>query len=147
MEWNWVTIIWLLSYLIGILALFVIPANRKPGEATAWLMLIFLAPLLGAILFLLLGSPKLSRWRRDQQRAMNERIKDLAEEAEQTPELNPIVDPPLSSRFEPHVNLIAELTGMPVMAGNTVELLSDYIGAIDRIVEDIDAAKRFVHIE
>lgn len=147
MEWNWITIFWGLSYLIGILALFIIPANRKPGEATAWLLLIFLAPILGAILFLLLGSPKLSQWRRDQQRAINERIKDFAEEAEQTPALAPIVDPPLQSRFEPHVNLIAELTGMPVMAGNTVELLPDYVGAIDQIVRDIDAAKRFVHLE
>src|SRR5512145_62297 len=95
MGWNWITIIGALSYLIGILALFIIPANRKPGEATAWLLLIFAAPFLGAILFLLLGSPKLSQWRRDQQRAMNERIKDFAEDAEQIPELRRVVDPPL----------------------------------------------------
>jgi cardiolipin synthase len=153
MEWNWITIfgalasLGIFSYVIGIFALFTIPANRKPGEATAWLLLIFAAPILGVILFALLGSPKLSRWRRDQQRAMNERIKDLAEEAEQTPALAPIVDPPLPSRFEPHVNLIAQLTGMPAMAGNTVELLPDYVGAIDRIVRDLDAAKHFVHLE
>ena len=147
MEWNWITFFWVLSYLIGILALFIIPANRKPGEATAWLLLIFLAPILGAVLFFLLGNPKLSKWRRDQQQHMNERIKEFAEEAEQTPALAPIVDPPLHPHFEPHVNLIAQLTGMPVMAGNTVELLPDYVGAIDRIVRDIDAAKRFVHLE
>jgi len=147
MEWNWITIFRVLSYLICFVALLIIPANRKPGEATAWLMLIFLAPFVGLILFLLLGSPKLSKWRRDQQRAMNERIKDFAEEAEQKPELRPVVDPPLPARFEPHAHLIAQLTGMPVMAGNTVELLSDYVGAVDRIVRDIDAAKRFVHIE
>jgi cardiolipin synthase len=57
MDWNWVIIATALSYVIGIVALFVVPHNRKPGEATAWLMLIFLAPFLGAILFLLLGSP------------------------------------------------------------------------------------------
>src|SRR6185436_21137342 len=100
MEWNWITIFGALaylgvfSYIIGILALFTIPANRKPGEATAWLLLIFAAPLLGAILFLLLGSPKLSQWRRDQQRAMNERVKEFVEESEQKPELRPIVHPP-----------------------------------------------------
>ena len=33
------------------------------------------------------------------------------------------------------------------MAGNTVELLPDYVGAVDQIVRDIDAAKRFVHLE
>ncbi len=147
MQWNWITILGVLSYLIGILALFIIPANRKPGEATAWLLLIFLAPILGAILFLLLGNPKLSQWRREQQRAMNERIKDLAEEAEHIPELAPLVDPPLPGRYEPFVDLIARLTGMPVMAGNTVELLPDYVGAVDRIVQDIDAAQRYVHLE
>src|SRR5215217_3680437 len=147
MHWNWITILGALSYLIGILALFIIPANRKPGEATAWLLLIFLAPFLGAILFLLLGNPKLSRWRREQQRAMNERIKDLAEDAEQIPELRPIIDPPLPSRYEPFVNLIAQVSGMPVMAGNSIELLPDYVGAVDRIVRDIDAAQRYVHLE
>jgi len=147
MEWNWITILGILSYLIGILALFIIPANRKPGEATAWLLLIFLAPILGAILFLLLGNPKLSQWRRDQQRAMNQHIRDDVEKAEQIPALAPIVDPPLPSRFEPHANLIARLSGMPVMAGNTVELLPDYVGAADQIARDIDAAKRFVHLE
>jgi len=147
MQWNWIAILGVLSYVIGVLALFIIPANRKPGEATAWLLLIFLAPILGAILFLLLGSPKLSKWRRELQRAMNERIKDFAEDAEQIPELRPIVDPPLLSHYEPLVNLIAQLTGMPVMAGNTVELLPDYVGAVDRIVRDIDAAQRYVHLE
>ncbi len=147
MEWNWITILGILSYLIGLLALFIIPANRKPGEATAWLLLIFLAPILGAVLFLLLGNPKLSQWRRDQQRTMNEHIKDAAEKAEQIPALAPIIDPPLPMHFEPHVNLIARLTGMPVMAGNTVELLPDYIGAVDQIVRDIDAANHFVHLE
>lgn len=147
MEWNWITILGILSYLISILALFIIPANRKPGEATAWLLLIFLAPIFGAILFLLLGNPKLSQWRRDQQRAMNQYIKEDVEEAGQIPELRRVVDPPLPSRFEPHVNLIAHLTGMPVMAGNSVELLPDYVGAVDQIVRDIDAAKCFVHLE
>ena len=147
MEWNWVTILGILSYFIGIFALGFIPSNRKPGEATAWLLLIFLAPVLGAVLFILLGSPKLSSWRREQQQHMNERIKEFAEEAEQIPALAPIVDPPLPARFEPHVRLITQLTGMPVMAGNTVELLPDYVGAVDQIVRDIDAARRFVHLE
>ena len=147
MEWNWITFLGTLSYLIGVLALFIIPANRKRGEATAWLLLIFVAPLLGTILFLLLGSPKLSRWRREQQHAMNQYIKDLAEEAEQIPKMRPVMDPPLPSRYEPFTSLIAQVSGMPVMAGNTVELLPDYVGAVDRLVQDIDAAERYVHLE
>jgi cardiolipin synthase len=147
MNWNWITFAGELSYLIGIIALFVIPANRKPGEATAWLLLMFMAPFVGVILFLLVGTPKLSPWRRDQQRAMNERIKHLAEEAEQAPALQSIVDPPIPARYEPFVSLNARLAGMPVIAGNTVELFPDYVGAVDRIVKDIDGAQRYIHLE
>jgi cardiolipin synthase len=147
MELNWITIAGILSYLISIAALFIIPANRKPGEATAWLLLMFLAPFLGLVLFLLLGNPDLSKRRRDQQRAMNERIKDLAEDAQQTPGLQPVFDPPLSARYEPLASLNARLSGLPVLAGNTVELLTNYAGAIDRIVRDIDGAQRYVHLE
>ena len=85
MPWNWLTFLGAFSYLVGFVALFFIPKNRKPSEATAWLLLIFVAPIVGVVLFLLLGSPKLSKWRRDEQRAMNNRIKYLAEEAGQTP--------------------------------------------------------------
>lgn len=147
MDWNWIRLAGTLSYLIGIIALFVIPANRKPGEATAWLLLMFLAPFVGVILFLLLGNPKLSAWRRAQQRAMNERIKHLAEDAQQRPSLEPIVDPPIPPRYEPLVSLNARLTGMPAIAGNTVELLTDYVGAVDSIVKEIDGAQRYIHLE
>ena len=147
MELNWITFIGSLSYLISFAALFIVPRNRKPGEATAWLLLMFLAPILGVVLFLLLGNPRLSQWRRDQQRAMNERIKDIAEDAQQTPALQPIFDPPLSARYEPIASLNARLSGMPVVAGNTVELLTDYVGSVERIVQDIDAAKRYIHLE
>ena len=147
MDWNWVIIVGALSYAIGIAALFVVPANRKPGEATAWLMLILLAPILGAILFLLLGSPKLSRWRRTQQRAMDDQIKQAVAQAALLPELRAIIDPPIPPPYEPTVRLTANLGGMPALAGNSVELLSDYDGAIDRIVADIDAAQHYVHVE
>src|SRR5690349_23780157 len=101
MPWNWLTFLGAFSYLVGFVALFIIPTNRKPSEATAWLLLIFVAPIVGVILFLLLGSPKLSKRRRDEQRTMNERIKEFAEEAEQTPELAPVIDPPIPVRYEP----------------------------------------------
>jgi cardiolipin synthase len=147
MDVNWIAIAAVLSYIISFGALFVIPANRKPGEATAWLLLMFIAPFLGLILFLLLGSPNLSKWRRDQQKAMNQRIEDLAEDARENPALRDLVDPPLPARYEPLVRLSAQLTGMPVTAGNTVDLLPDYAGAVQRMMQDIDRAQRYVHLE
>ena len=147
MDVNWIAIAAVLSYIISIGALFVIPANRKPGEATAWLLLMFIAPFLGLILFLLLGSPDLSKWRRDQQKAMNQRIEDLAEHAQGIPGLRDLVDPAVPARYEPLVGLNAQLSGMPVTAGNTIELLANYTGTIERIAQDIDSAQRYVHLE
>ena len=144
---NWIAIAAVLSYIISIGALFIIPGNRKPGEATAWLLLMFIAPFVGVVLFILLGNPELSRWRRDQQKAMNERIENVAEDAQDIPALQDLVDPVVPDRYEPLVRLNARLSGMPVTAGNTVELFKDYVGAVECIVQDIDAAQRYVHVE
>ena len=61
---NWATItalIGLVGWIIPFVMLFIVPTNRKPSSATAWLLLVFLLPYLGLVLFLVLGSPKLSR--------------------------------------------------------------------------------------
>jgi hypothetical protein len=52
----------------------------------------------GSDLFLLFGSPDLSRWRREQQKAMNQRIEEFAKNAEQIPELQNLVNPPVPAR-------------------------------------------------
>ena len=137
----------LLSVAIRIVALFVVPANRKPSSATAWLMLIFGLPYLGAILFLLLGSPKLSRRRRAQQRTMDELLRKAVVDARQLPTLQEVLDPPIPPRFAPLVQLNTNLGGLPPFAGNRVELLPDYQGAVDCIVAAIERAQRYVHVE
>ena len=52
--WPSTGIAYALSWLIVIGALFVVPRNRKPGSATAWLMLIVLLPFVGLALFFLI---------------------------------------------------------------------------------------------
>src|SRR5512135_706531 len=150
MFFNWATITALLGILGCILALvmlFVLPVNRKPSSATAWLLLIFILPYFGLILFLLLGSPKLPKWRRAEQRNMSERISKVFAEAKAQPELAPIVDPEILPRYEPFVKLNANLASMPAIGGNAIELLPEYNAVFARIAQDIDSAQRFVHIE
>jgi cardiolipin synthase A/B len=137
----------LLYYAICIVALFVVPVNRKPSSAIAWLMLIVGLPYLGAILFLLLGSPKLTKRRRAQQRTMDEMIKREVAEAKQQPELLSIFNVTIADSYRPLVELTANLGGMPAFAGNYVELLPDYDGAVDSIVVAIDCAQKYVHVE
>jgi cardiolipin synthase len=128
--------------------LFIIPKNRKPSSATAWLMLIFFLPYIGLIIFLLIGSPKLSGLRREQQRTMDGLIsKALAEAEEQQPDLTALLDPQIPLRYEPFVILNKNLGFLPAFGGNSAELLPDYHGAFRRIAEEIDRARKFVHVE
>ncbi len=150
MFWNWATIttiIAIIGWIIPFVMLFIIPVNRKPSSATAWLLLLFLLPYLGLIIFLLLGSPKLSRRRRTGQHLMDDLISKAVAEGRQQPDLAALLDPPIPPRFEPFVKLNTNLSDLPAFAGNAVELLPDYPSAFERIAQDIDSAQRYVHIE
>ena len=150
MIWTWSTdfsIIAIIGWIIPLVMLFYIPVNRKPSSATAWLMLVFLLPYIGLILFLLIGSPKLSRRRRAQQRTMDSLISKAIADAEQKPELTALLEPTIPAPYEPFVKLNTNLGFLPAFGGNSVELLPHYNEVFQRISEEIDGAKKFVHIE
>ncbi|HYI58383.1 MAG TPA: PLDc N-terminal domain-containing protein, partial [Microlunatus sp.] len=54
--------------IINIVALGLVPEGRRPGSAMAWLLLIFLLPGVGLLLFLLIGSSHVPKKRREEQR-------------------------------------------------------------------------------
>ena len=150
MNVNWAAVGWvayLAQWIVFFAALFFVPRNRKPSSATAWLMLIFLVPFLGLLIFLVLGSPKLSPRRRAQQRTADEAVGKVVAQAKQDPNLAPVFAPTIPARYEPFVRLNANLGGMPAFGGNTVTLLPDYDGAIIGIAQAIEKAERYVHVE
>lgn len=147
-DWSLVfTLLYVASWLIFIVALFVIPVNRKPSSATAWLLLIFVLPFLGLILFLLLGSPKLTPRRRAQQQTMDEMIAEQVARAQQHERDTAHYRPAIPERYEPFVKLNDVLGGLPALGGNRVTLISDYHEAIANIAAAIDGATRYVHFE
>lgn len=64
---------------IRITALIIVPRDRKPTAAMAWLLAIFLIPFIGIILFLVIGNPRLPKKRRDKQDELNRIITDRAQ--------------------------------------------------------------------
>ncbi len=134
-------------WLLVLLALFIIPVNRKPSSATAWLMLIALFPFLGLIVFLLIGSPKLPRARRLKQRKMDELVANAVEAARGIPGLHELLDPPVPERYRPYARLSHALGGMPPFDGNAVELIADYAEVFTRLAADIDRAERYVYVQ
>src|SRR3954469_4867058 len=128
-------------------ALTLIPERRKPAVAQAWLLLIFLTPVVGWIVYLLIGSTKLPRRRRDIQRRANQEILHRMQQIQRDPLIAHIHTPKLGPRQAGLVRMSQTLGGMPAFGGNTVEFLPDYNGTIKSIAEAIDAAKHYAHIE
>src|SRR6185369_15050740 len=71
----------LLDFAIKVLALGVLPQNRRPSSATAWLLLVFFLPFVGILAFLLIGSTSVDRGRRRMHREVNELVRARIEAA------------------------------------------------------------------
>lgn len=136
-----------LHVVVVAVAFFVVPVNRKPSSATAWLLLITIAPFIGVIIFLLIGSPKLPPRRRQLQRQMSGLIGQAIERASGDPATAALLTPPVPPVAMPHAALAQRLGGMPAFAGNCVELLPEYDAIIERMAHEIEGARRFVHVE
>ncbi|WP_406858410.1 cardiolipin synthase [Alsobacter sp. KACC 23698] len=143
---SWLGVAAALAHVVIVIAaLVVVPGDRKPSSATAWLLLITGAPFLGLALFLMIGDPRLPRRRRELQARMGEAI--AASLAALPPERLALFDPEVPARDRRHVELARSLGGMPATGGNRLDLLWGYDGIVARMVEAIDAATRYVHVE
>lgn len=132
----------LLDLAIRVTAIIIVPRNRRPTSAMAWLLAIFFIPYVGVLLFLLIGSPRLGRGRRRRQSEINKFIIESTEGMDQIAKVD--AWPPW---LESVVTLNRNLGSMPMIGGNTASLQIDYEKNIGDIAADIDAAKRFVHVE
>ena len=127
---------------IRIAALIIIPRDRKPTAAMAWLLAIFLIPFVGILLFLLIGNVKLPEKRRERQREIDRII------AERSDRLDLVADrAEWPTWFASVVEQNRVLGALPAAGGNTAHLIGDYQASIDAMAADIDTAERFVHVE
>ncbi len=127
---------------IRVLAVIYIPRNRRPQTALAWLVLIFVVPVPGILLFFLFGSRRLPRSRRRKQREINNRILEASDGIEQVKR-----DHPWPPWLEPIVQLNRNLGAMPLVGGNTGEMHTDYEESIAAMTTAVGAAKKYVHCE
>lgn len=127
---------------IALVALIAVPRNRRPQSALAWLLLIYLLPLIGLLLFLLLGSRRLPKRRREQQDEINRYIKETTDGIDRVNRESSW--PPW---LEPIVELNRNLGAMPLVGGNTAKLYTDYTASITAMTEAVRGATRSVHVE
>ncbi|WP_026912995.1 cardiolipin synthase [Patulibacter minatonensis] len=132
----------LIGLAVRLVAIVVVPVNRRPASAMAWLMAIFLIPYLGVIAFLLIGNPKLPEHRRRKQREVNRMILERTKGMEDVPEDDP--GPPW---LQSVVHLNRNLGAMPLVTGNHAHLIEDYEESLAAMTAAIGAATTYVHCE
>ena len=127
---------------LRLVALGVIPGNRKPSTGMAWLLLILLAPIPGFGIFLVFGSTRVGRRRHEVQKEVNARI------AARTAGVPVAVGAAGGPAYVESVALLnRNLGALPLLPGNDVEVVPDYRGSIAAMAAAVERAERFVHVE
>ena len=123
------------DYVIKFLAIGVLPHNRKPSSAMAWLILILIIPFAGFAIFLFLGRTNLGRHRLARQREADEAIRAATDQLPTEPVAGPAY---LGSM----ATLNHNLGSLPLQTGNRVDLIPGYHDAITAMTAEVETRRR-----
>ena len=135
-------IVYLVELTIKIVALGTVPSNRRPSSSIAWLLLIVVTPLLGVVLFLLIGSPFV-RGRRAKIQAEANQV--ITERTASMPDVPPGAD--LPAGVDSLLRLNRRLSYLPCVTGVSHGLFGDYNASIQAMADAVKDAQRQVHVE
>ena len=148
--WQWLLdhwvlmgtyIYWALDILLRLVSLIVVPRNRRPGSAIAWLLAIMVLPLVGFPLYLMLGKSQLPRRRREKQRIVNRLMRVRAQDIPDSE-----LDDDVPSWLRSAVSLNRELGAFPLTGNNSADLEIDYDTSIASMADDVRTAQSTVHV-
>jgi cardiolipin synthase len=143
---------WFIFYLVyaligwGIRVIMVTVVLRRqfaPGASVAWLGIVFLHPYIGLTLYMLVGESRLGPHRIERHREITARFRDPARHADRLPHQT---RPDAEMAYQPMVLQAEKISDLPVLAGNQLEFLPDSTQFLQRLVADINAAQRNVHL-
>ena len=114
-----------------------------PGASIAWLGIVFLHPYIGFTLYLLVGESRLGPGRVARHKEL---VAHYRGEQAAPPNPKSVCDPPLNDLCRPIALQAHKISRMPVVSGNSFQLIDDSSQMVDRLVADIDAAASKVHL-
>jgi cardiolipin synthase len=145
-QWNWIglsvlAVEW--AFRLGLVLRLLL--RRSPGyDAISWIAVIALVPLLGSVVYLLVGETPLGRRRRRAHDRVEQRLQGLAAELLAHPETGSTcsTDTVTSSMLR----LATSVGGLPALPGNDLELFDDATTVLERLRTDLDHARHHIHI-
>jgi cardiolipin synthase len=137
------TIYFLSEWVVRIVMLFWVPTRRSPEAAKGWLLFIFFLPWPGIVLYALIGRPYAPNWRRQRLQKLIAGMNTITQDLATHPS---IFHPKLTAELEMSVHLAERVGRLPILGGNSAELLADYDESLRRLAADIEAAQSHVHL-
>jgi cardiolipin synthase A/B len=139
MHWS---LVYLCSeWVIRFVMLIYVPQRRSAAASRTWLLLIFLLPWPGLVLYALFGRIYLPRRRIEMQERASRRICEVQAQRRAVE-----TSLQLPSHLQPVAHLGRKLGDFEVCGGNSIEILTAYAGTIDRLIADVEAARETVHL-
>lgn len=130
------------EYAIKLVAIGIVPENRRPSSSTAWLLLILMVPVVGFPLYWLLGSPYVKGRR---QRVQSEATALLTQSLAHLKTVPGGVDP--SPGLTSVLTMNRRLTGLPCVTGETAGLYGDTDEAYAAMAAAVHQAEEYVYVE
>ena len=122
-------------------ALVLMRPPRRQSSALAWILVILVVPLLGAVAFLLFGEVHIGRGRRRRHREIVDRVHRTT-----TAHWAEVHTPELPDRLKPVVGLAYRVAETEPHTGNEVQLIADSEEFGEALARDIDAAELHCHL-
>jgi cardiolipin synthase len=128
---------------VAVIVRVILRTHREPASRAAWVMLVVGLPVIGAMVYILLGETSIGRNRIARARKVLARLPPMAAAA-------PGHEPELEAEYPDHYATLFRLgetiSGMAPIGGNSGHLMADSNAAIDHMVADMDAASEHIHL-
>lgn len=142
LAWVILGTVYAVDLLIRLWLLYHIPKRRRPNAALAWLLLIYIIPVFGTIFFFIIGTPKLSRRRRDIQKDVNRAFEQQTQYLQKTKHVAKV-----PGKFGSVANLATSLTSLAPTTHNHATVLYGYDSIITHIINAVNHASHHVLVE
>lgn len=127
-----------------VLCLRVIMRRLSVGESLAWILVVFVFPVVGPVFYLLMGELRLGHRRA---RRFVELFPPIREWLDELPARHKVNWSQMGVECEP-LSRLAELSlGLPTLPGNQLELIDQWEEVFRRLIDDIDHAENTCHLE
>ena len=117
--------------------------QRNAATCLAWVAVIFVMPWLGLLAYLLLGEQSLGFLRVRKRMKRHKAFDAIHHSHARLPEFDNIR---VRRDYEILVQLAERHGGLPLLGGNRVDLLADTNDVVRHLVQDIDQARKHVHL-